>query len=395
MESKSIHVGDLLEVTTEGLAYGGDAIARHEGLAIFVSFAAPKERLRVRITERKKNFARGIVDQVLEASPTRREPHCQYFGVCGGCQLQHIGYDAQLAAKTGFVRDALERIGRIDWPHEIPIHHAEEFGYRTRAQVRIDPKTGRVGFNRAASNVLCDVESCPILVPELDQALRSLRTTAATAPFADRAQVEIAAGHAGVAFEPAPGDLPGGALQQTVSGAVYEFSPSTFFQGNAGLLEKMVEEAVGAASGSLAIDLYAGVGLFTIQLARAFKQVIGVENDQRSAGFARRNIATNRVTNIEYHRSDAEQWLNEFPQTSHPPVDLVLLNPPRTGAAEAIPRIADLNPTRVTYVSCDPPTLARDLRGLIESGYELSRVAAIDLFPQTYHIETIAALERR
>ena len=395
MDDKSINVGDLLEVMTEGLAYGGDAIARHEGLAIFVPFAAPKERLRVRITERKKNFARGVVDQVLEASPSRREPHCQYFGVCGGCQLQHIGYDAQLAAKTGSVRDALERIGRIDWPHEIPIHHAAEFGYRARAQVKIDPKTGRIGFNRAASNVVCDVESCPVLVPELDQALRSLRATVATAPFADRAQVEIAAAHTGVAFEPVHGGLPGGALRQTVNGAVYEFGPSTFFQGNAGLLEKMVEEAVGAASGSLAIDLYAGVGLFTIQLARAFKRVIGVENDPRSAAFARKNLATNQVANVEFHKSDAEQWLNELPKTGDTPVDLVLLNPPRTGAPNVIPRIVGVNPTCITYVSCDPPTLARDLRGLIDSGYELSRVTAIDLFPQTYHVETIAALERR
>jgi 23S rRNA (uracil1939-C5)-methyltransferase len=395
MERTPLNVGDFLEVTTEGLAYGGDAIARHEGLAIFVPFAAPKERIRVRITERKKNFARGVVDQVLEGSPTRREPHCQYFGACGGCQLQHITYDAQLAAKAGFVRDALERIGRIDWPHEIPIHHAAEFGYRARAQVKIDPKTGGVGFNRAASNVVCDIESCPILVPELDKALGALRATVATVPFAGRVQVEIAAGQSGVAFEPAPEGLPGGALQQTVRGEVYEFSPSTFFQGNTGLLEKMVEEAVGGASGNLAIDLYAGVGLFTIQLARAFKRVIGVENDQRSTGFARRNIATNQVTNVEFHKNDVEQWLNGIPKTGDTPVDVVLLNPPRTGAAGAIPRIVDVNPARVTYVSCDPPTLARDLRGLIESGYELSRVTAIDLFPQTYHIETIATLERR
>ena len=400
MEHTFLNVGDIVEVTTEGLAYGGDAIARHQGLAIFLPFAAPNERLRVRITERKKNFARGVVDKVLDASPVRREPRCQYFGACGGCQLQHIGYDAQLAAKAGFVRDALERIGRIDWPHEITVHHDAEFGYRTRAQIKTDPKTGSVGFNRAGSNVVCDVESCPILVPDLDQALRSLRTTFVTTgpgdgAFAGRGQFEIAAAQSGVAFEPAPEGLPGGAIRQTVRGAVYEFSPAAFFQGNASLLERMVEEAVGEASGDLAIDLYAGVGLFTIQLSRAFKRVIGVENDQRAASFARRNIVANQAPNIEFHRSDAVQWLGGFSKAGDSRADLVLLNPPRTGALEAIPRIVEMNPERVTYVSCDPTTLARDLRGLIESGYDLSSVTAIDLFPQTYHVETIAALERR
>jgi 23S rRNA (uracil1939-C5)-methyltransferase len=149
---ETLNIGDLVEVTTERLAYGGDAIARHEGLAIFVAFAAPKERLRVRITERKKNFARAVIDQILEPSPVRREAFCRYFGDCGGCQLQHVSYEAQLEAKTGFVRDALERIGRIDWPHEIEIRHGAEFAYRGRAQIKVDRKEGRVGFSRAASN---------------------------------------------------------------------------------------------------------------------------------------------------------------------------------------------------------------------------------------------------
>ncbi len=399
MSETLLRVGDVIDVTAERLAYGGDAIARHDGLAIFVPFAAPGERLRVRITERKKNFARGAIDRILEPSPSRREPPCQYFGDCGGCQLQHISYEAQLESKIGFVRDALERIGRIDWPHEIEIRHAAEFGYRSRAQVKVDRRAGRVGFNRAASNAVCDVTSCPILVPELDEAIRSLwsalgHATDKNQSLPNRLQVEMAAGESGVSFEPALDGLPGGALQRTVQGAVYNFSPSTFFQGNPSLLDELVNEAVGETSGDLAIDLYAGVGLFTIQLARRFSRVIGVEADAAAAEFARENINANHSANVEFHNSKTEVWLKSFVEAKSPRPDLVLLDPPRTGAAEAITHIVGLKPTRITYVACDPTTLARDLRTLLDSGYELSRITAIDLFPQTYHVETVAALAR-
>ena len=400
MNDNSTIVGDTIEVTTERLAYGGEAIARHNGLAVFVPFAAPKERLRVRITERKKNFARAVIDQVLEPSPSRREPPCQYFGVCGGCQLQHITYESQLESKIGFVRDALERIGRIDWPHEIKIHHAAEFGYRGRAQLKVDRRAGRVGFNRAFSNAMCDVTSCPILVPELSEAIGSLWSALGHAGGNDqtlpnRLQVDMAAGETGVAFDPALEGLPHGTLQRSVHGAVYGFGPSTFFQANPGLLEELVDESAGAESGDVAIDLYAGVGLFTIQLARRFNRVIGVEADTVAAEFARENISTNQLTNVEFHNSAVEIWLNNLIETKSPPPDLLLLDPPRNGAAEAIAHIVEANPSRIVYVSCDPTTLARDLRVLLNSGYELSRITAIDLFPQTYHVETVAALARR
>ena len=396
----ALSIGDIVEVTTERLAYGGDAVARHDGLAVFIPLAAAGERLRVRITERKKNFARAAIDQVLEPSPSRREPPCQYFGECGGCQLQHLTYAAQLESKTGFVRDALERIGRIDWPHEIKIRSAAEFGYRGRAQLRIDRKTGRVGFNRAASNAVCDVTSCPILAPELDEALRSLREVVSAAFETDLSSsrfshVDIAAGESGVSFEPSIEGLPGGALRRVVQTAVYTFTPSTFFQANREMLENLIGEAIGQDSGELAIDLYAGVGLFTIQMARRFARVIGVEADARTAQLALDNMTANGLTNVEFHSSSVEPWVKSFAQSKTERPDLVLLDPPRTGAAEAVAHIAALKPARISYVSCDPATLARDLRTLIDNGYQLSQVTAIDMFPQTYHIETVAALVRR
>jgi 23S rRNA (uracil1939-C5)-methyltransferase len=402
VKNPTLSVGDVIDVTTERLAYGGEAIARYEGLAVFIPFAAPNEQLRVRITEQKKSFARATIERVINPSPFRREPRCRYFGNCGGCQLQHLTYEAQLESKVGFVRDALERIGRIDWSHEIKIRSAAEFGYRSRTQITIDWKSRRVGFNRARSNAVCDVESCPILVPELDEALASLRVAVADAGESDRpefrfSQIEMAAGESGIALEPSLAGLPGGPLRQIARNAVYNFGPSAFFQGNPQLLGDLIDEALGQSSvdsGDLAIDLYAGVGLFTVQMARRFKRVIGVEADARTATFALENIDANEVTNVEFQTSGVEAWLRKFLEKKTPPPDLVLLDPPRTGAADSVALVAELKPARITYVSCDPATLARDLRVLVDSGYELSRITAVDLFPQTYHIETVAALTR-
>ncbi|HXG63962.1 MAG TPA: class I SAM-dependent RNA methyltransferase [Blastocatellia bacterium] len=390
----------MIEVTTERIAYGGDAVARHNGLAVFIPMAAPGERLRVRVTERKKRFARAVIEEILSPSPARRSPPCRFYGACGGCQLQHLTYEAQLEAKADFVRDALARIGRIEWPHKIEVRSAAEFGYRARAQVKVEsagPGAVRIGFNRAGSHAVCDIDSCPILTPELNAALAALRPALQQA--GEIREVEMGAGENGVAVEPALPGMPGGPLERVVAGAAYQFSPSTFFQINALLFEDLVAEALGDETGELAIDLYAGVGLFTAQLARRFERVIGVEADPRAASFARVNLAANKATNVEFHQERAESWLKGYAarqkRTQSPAPDLALLDPPRGGAPEVVSLLAELRPPRIRYVSCDPATLARDLRGLLDSGYELTAVMAFDLFPQTYHVETVAALRLR
>lgn len=404
MQNNSLEVGDVIEVTTERLAYGGDAIARHNGLAIFIPFGAPEERLRVHIVERRKNFARAVIEEILAPSKARRAAPCQHFGDCGGCQLQHMTYEAQLEAKAGFVRDALKRVGKIEWPHEIEVLHAAEFGYRSRAQVRIEPfnpqshESRLIGFNRTGSHAICDVLSCPVLVPELESQLKSLRSfinNSGRSKYDDLTDVEMAAGDQSTAFEPDLAGLPGGNLERRVKESVYHFSPSTFFQVNPLLLEALVDKAIAEGSGAMAIDLYAGVGLFTIRLARRFGKVIGVESDRPATRFARENIAANNLTNVRFYNARVEQWLTEFTsRRKAPSPDLVLLDPPRAGAAEAVAQIAVLKPQRISYVSCDPTTLARDLRKLLDSGYKLEGVTAIDLFPQTYHIETVALLKK-
>lgn len=412
MNQRGLGAGDVVELDTERLTYGGDAIARHEGLAVFIPLAAPGERLRVRITERKKNFARGVIEEVLEPSPERREPPCVYFGSCGGCQLQHLSYPAQLAAKAASVGEALKRIGKIDWPGDIEIISASEFGYRTRAQVKmerfVNPYTGsetRVGFNRAGSHSVIDVESCPILTPELNAALAALRSHVneldrgeTGMPGSGPGEVELAAGDGEVGSAPLISEAPAKTVTRRIGGETYRFSPSTFFQVNRFLLEELVNEAVGEESGKLALDLYAGVGLFTLRLARSFERVIGVESDPQASSFALLNISENKVSNVAFHNQRAEEWLRGFAAKisrkglGRP--DLAVLDPPRAGAAEVMAHLIESGPERVSYVSCDPSTLARDLRRLLDAGYEVKSVKAFDLFPQTYHVETVARLRR-
>jgi 23S rRNA (uracil1939-C5)-methyltransferase len=397
-------VGSVAEVTADRLAYGGDAVARVGGLAVFIPFAAPGDRLRVKITEVKKNYARAVILKVLEPSQSRREPRCHYFGECGGCQLQHITYEAQLQAKTSFVRDALTRIGKIDWNEEIPIRHDREFGYRARARIKIEAPGAsagsptKIGFNRAASRNVCDIESCPVLAPELNDALASLRsrlgneTTGTVSRLgAWSTEVTLAAGEAGVVelMDSSSTEI----VTQRVAGTRYRFTPSSFFQVNPFLLEALVQEAVAGHAGETAIDLYCGVGLFTLQLARSFRSVNGVEWNADSCDLARENASAAGIKNVQFDTNRVDDWIDVAVKRKSLP-ELVLLDPPRTGAAKSIPGIAALQPRVIVYVSCDPTTLARDARALIDSGYRLSRVTALDLFPQTHHVETVAVLER-
>jgi 23S rRNA (uracil1939-C5)-methyltransferase len=395
--SEELRVGDLIEVETRSLAYGGQAVARHHGLAVFIPLAAPNEKLRVRITERKPNFARAIIEEILCAGEARRQPLCRHFGDCGGCQLQHISYPHQLDAKVEFIRDSLRRIARFDWEDRIQMHHSNEYGYRSRAQIKLQRVGDRmlIGFNRAGSHDVCDVESCPALSPELDEALRLVRARVESRKDEQLPkEMEAASGDAGVSFEPSPEGMPQGAVEKKIGSFTYRFSPSTFFQSNALLLEELLSKAVGTRGGNLAIDLYAGVGLFTLKLAQSFSRVIGIEADARAVRFARENIRINRAENVEVRRAEVEKWIAEYAaRRKKDAIDFLLLDPPRAGAAGAIEAITRLRPSIISYVSCDPATLARDLRALIDSGYALKRVSGFDLFPQTYHVETVAHLE--
>ncbi len=425
-------VGQQLEVTAERLGFGGVAVARHDGLAVFVPFAAPGDRLRVEVTEVAKKFVRAKVLEVLAAGPARVAPRCVHFGDCGGCQLQHVDYAAQLAAKAEMIRDALVRTGGFDWPEPVVVHHGEPWGYRSRTQLKLvatsgarsDGTHGRLrkrerralaataspspaagaaaapavppqpalGFHRAFAHSVVDVRQCPVLAPPLEHGLADVRAALAGLPRADWPyQIDGACGTGGASWAP---DLPGlrkDLVEHEVCGFRYLIEPESFFQGNRHLVERLVAGAIGDERGELAFDLYAGVGLFSLPLSRRFARVVAVEDERRAATLGRVNVKTNRRDNVVYVRRTTEQFLRE---TKEQP-DLVLMDPPRLGAAPAIPLLLTLRASRLVYVSCDPQTLARDLRQLADGGYVVDQVEGYDMFPQTFHVEAIARLSLR
>lgn len=308
------------------------------------------------------------------------------FESCGGCQLQHLARPAQLLAKVESVRDCLRRIGGIDWSGAIPIEAGEEFGWRSRTELQVDRSTSRIGYFRARSRDVVPIEDCPILVPALREEVRR-RSSAREAASDGASRMQLAAGDDG---QIARG---GERARQRVLGIDYDFSADSFWQGNRGLLETLVRRACGEDRGRVAVDLYAGAGLFALQLAHRFEIVHAVESDSGSVASLVENARANGLAQVAAVARDVEDWLARGGAPSRP--DLVFLDPPRAGAGpEVVAAIARLEPGRITYVSCDPATLARDLRNFVLRGFDIESIVALDLFPQSYHVEVVARLAR-
>ena len=428
-----------MEITIEKLIYGGEGLAHHDGSTVFVPFVLPAERISAAPVEQKKKFIRARVERVLEPSPERASARCPHFGVCGGCDYQHIPYDVQLKFKTEILRETLRRIGRIEWPGEITAHASPPWGYRNRAQWKVRPlgKEGAgdtgIGYFRANSTALCAVEDCSILSPLLLKTLLAFRAAAAagtlprelreieafsgagdtkllvTATFAgfpSRAQELVDKFRATVPeiesllfHDPTRErmELDGpGFIECEAAGSTYRVGHFSFFQVNRFLADELVRQVVDAGDeGRMALDLFAGVGLFSVPLAKRFARVVAVEANPAAA----RDLETNtsgRVARsgrvIEVRAADVEQFLQKMKEKP----DLVVLDPPRAGLTPGtIKHLARIAPARITYVSCDPPTLARDLAAFVKSGYDISSVHLFDLFPQTFHMEAVLGLRRR
>jgi 23S rRNA (uracil1939-C5)-methyltransferase len=399
--SRSVAVGETYEVAIEKLVYGGDGLAHVGTQAVFVPLAAAGDFVRVRIVECERNYARGVIEEMLEPSPMRRTPPCPYFGVCGGCQLQHLDYQAQLEAKASFVRESLRRTGNIEWDEEIGVRSAEEFGYRSRAEIKVardEDGRPRIGYFRSGTRAVCEVENCLILLPAANRELQRLRAESSLIPN-DATRVYLTVGDDEVIVTPANGEDGRaaefdsmGTTSQRIAGINYGFGVRSFFQGNRLLVEELIKEAIGDAAGKFAVDLYAGVGLFSLQLAKTFEQVCAVEGNKTAANHGVENVRLNGLNNVRYEPISVEAWL-KYKSAEVPRPDFALLDPPRAGAGvSVIERLAAMGPPELTYVSCDPATLARDLRLLIDYGYRINSITALDMFPQTFHVETVARL---
>jgi len=399
-----------LEVEIERLLPGGVGLAHAEGLTLFVSLAAPGDVLLVEIDRIQGKVGFASIIEIVKPSPLRIEPPCPYFGRCGGCDFQQLTYEAQLNAKVEIIRDCLRRIGKIEISPDIPITPSPEpWHYRARAMWQVDLNDKLLGYFERGTNRVCDVEYCAVLVPELQTTLERVRNEIGEAGLAKAwRDIEVVAGDDGVSVAPPLGGYKTEVVSRVIGNETYHFSAEAFFQTNHLLLEPLIAAAIVGAQGQTAIDLYSGVGLFTLPLARRFERVIAVESSSRATEFARRNLEfahrgisptvkegyERTLGEVELVNSRVGDWLKQH-SASFGPVDFLLLDPPRTGCENRdIVGILALRPARIAYVSCDPATLARDLKKLIAGGYTLNSVVAFDMFPQTHHVETVAHLSR-
>lgn len=383
----------FFEVDIERILPGGYGLAHAEGKTIFVSLAAPGDRVKVRVDRQQGNVLFASIEEILIPSTDRVEPPCPYFGRCGGCDFQQLTYEKQLAAKAEIIRDCLQRIARMESVPEIFVTPSpRDWRYRMRAMWQIDEEQRTIGYYERGSRRVCDVADCAVLVPELQQTLERVRGTEWHEFPPGVKHLDVVAGENGVSLAPPFAEFETVESSLAIGDERYSYNAEAFFQVNTGLLPPLLEFALRDVSGEVAIDLYCGVGLFTLPLARRFKQVIGVESNPNATRFARRNLQQARLENARVINAGVADWIKSSAARSTG-VDFVLLDPPRAGAESVvIKQLIDFRAPRICYVSCDPATLARDLRKLIAGGYVIESLAAFDLFPQTHHVETVVRL---
>jgi tRNA/tmRNA/rRNA uracil-C5-methylase (TrmA/RlmC/RlmD family) len=370
-------------------------LAHASGQTLFVALAAPGDRVRVRLRQVRGKVAFAAIEEIVAPSPARGVPPCPHFGRCGGCDFQQMTYDAQLAAKIEIIRDCLRRIARVESPGDIPIVASPSaWRYRSRAQWQYDSTRMHLGYFARGSHDVCDVIECPVVVPELQKLLTDLRAEMSADCLTENiSELQAVAGDSGaVTLTPPVWDTIATDAVRNIGGERYRFNAEYFFQINHELLGPLVEEAIKDARGESALDLYCGVGLFTLPLARRLARIVGVEGNRAACEYVRLNLADAGLTNARVEVAGVGEWLRENARNLAA-VDFLLLDPPRAGAdGGAAEGIVALRPRRISYVSCDPATLARDLKVFLGHGYELSSVVAFDMFPQTHHVETVVHL---
>lgn len=382
-----------MEVEVERILPGGMGLAHAGGKTVLVSLAAPGDSLRVRVEREQGNVLFASIEEIITPSPLRIEPPCPYFGRCGGCDFQQLTYEAQLAAKAEMIRDCLHRIARLENIPEIVITPSPDvWRYRMRATWQIDREQQTIGYYERGSRRVCDVADCAVLQPDLQAKLEQVRATEWQQFPPEMKHLDVVEGEHGVSFAPAFAEFETRELSLTVRGEVYQYNAETFFQINPSLLGPLIDFVLADAAGARALDLYSGVGLFTLPLARRFKSVVAVEANPAAARFARRNVRHAGLENARVVTATATDWFRSAPVDVF---DFVLLDPPRAGAESVVIKgILDVKAPKICYVSCDPATLARDLKKLVAGGYIIDSLTAFDLFPQTHHVETVVHLRR-
>ena len=422
-----------LEITS--LVHGGRGIGRHEGKAVFVPLVAPGDLIDCRVVKSKKRFAEAELIEILVPSPLRREPPCAFFGACGGCQWQHLPYPEQLRWKGQNFFDQLVRSKMVQADRIKPIVAApDEWRYRNRVQLKTHFSADGlvIGFYRHGSHNVVDVDHCRLVAPPIQKVLTLLRENLQGMDKVESVeQVDLACGDDGKVrlllyvrpegYEVIRGQLQSFAARHSLNACiksieqscveivhgegeltvsidqpalVLRYGPGGFVQVNSSQNRAMVSsmlELLGLTGNEKVFDLFCGMGNFSLPLARRAGHVVGIEDYAPAIDMARLNAEANQVRNVEFFAADASAIIDRFRDET---LDLVVLDPPRTGNYEVVNQLLQLKPEKVLYVSCDPATLARDLVPLVSGGYEVISSQPFDLFPQTWHIESMTLLQK-
>jgi 23S rRNA (uracil1939-C5)-methyltransferase len=420
------------QVLIEAVAFRGYGVGRINGKVVFVPYAVTGDRAWVEITEEKKKYSMGRSIQMVDPSPWRVYPPCPYFGTCGGCQWQHIDYRFHGELKKTILRETLERIGkRRELPSMDVTLSPKSYGYRVRVQLKVRGQT--LGYYRERSHEIVDIDHCPISDPLVNRMIQQLRGELDAFPQMEAIEVNVSPDEEKAVLILHPlawnrdsedfarkflqkhpilkgiaivaqnrlkqlGDL---SLNFTVSlhrsgekrRLGLRASALSFFQVNPGQNRRLIETVLKFSEmtkNEILLDLYAGIGNFTLPLAPEASKGIGVEENKTAIEDARYNAEKNGIRNCDFVQGKAEEVLKNLSETP----DHIILDPPRTGCKTILDQVVGLKPKRIIYVSCEPTTFSRDIRLFAENGYFLQKLALIDMFPQTYHMEVVGLLRR-
>ena len=392
-----------IEITIDSLTNLGQGVGRYgeDNWVVFVPFAIPGEKVRVRIFRNMPNFSDADLVEILEPSPSRIEPKCPLFGECGGCQYQHIGYDMQLEWKTKHVQEVLQKLAGVETEISPPIPSPVQYGYRSKITPHFHrPRNGEIseiGFLRLARRQqILDVTHCPIASDSINQRLPELRKEVHANALSYKKGASLLLRDS----TEKPGHVcvdPKDVAEETVGDVKFEFHAGEFFQNNPRILPAFVDyvaEEVAIPGITQLVDAYCGSGLFSLTAAKRFDRVIGIEVSDPAIFWAKRNASLNNIENAEFIQGDAANIFENVTDLD-PSKTAVIIDPPRKGSTpEFLKQLVEFAPKRVVYVSCNPATQARDLVEL-NKRYKIARVQPFDLFPQTRHLECVITLERK
>lgn len=389
----------IVELEIDDITNLGAGVGRIDGWVVMVPYALGGERVKARIFRNRKNFSEGDLVEVVRASPQRVAPKCELFGLCGGCQYQHLDYAAQLEWKRKQVRDLMQRIGGIDF-EVAPTHPSPmRYGYRSKLTPHYERPHGAdnsyfpIGFVKVGRRIdLVDVQYCPIASDAINSALPKARAELSARKNSLKRGGTILLRDTG-------GKIctdNNATVREKVGDLEFEFVAGEFFQNNPFILPEFVNYAINEAVGSKQlVDAYCGVGMFSLSAAAKFERVVGIEVSEKAIRCASKNAEINNIKNCSFIVGKSESIFDGVSKDFSALDTSVIIDPPRSGCnAEFLEKLADFAPRKIVYVSCGPDTQARDLAILLQRGYKLEKLQPFDLFPQTRHIENVATLSR-